>query len=271
MPTFGGSFYSYIRDLAIATNALLEAQPDHPQIPDMIKMLSREMSEKRYLNTQEMSFGFLAMGKYARLTPIGKATASISENGKNIAKFSGSDIWINDNDINNAIDIEVEGEGSVYYFVESQGIPSDDNVIEVDNHLKVRRSFYTKDKREITNGKFKQNDLIVVKITLQSLTGDYVENVAVTDILPAGFEIENARIVEMPDLSWINANMNYDFRDIRDDRIHFFTTAGRNTQTFYYLVRAVTPGVYQLGPVSADAMYNGEYHSYNGSGKIVVE
>ena len=32
VPTFGGSFYSYIRDLAISTNALLEAQPDHPQI-----------------------------------------------------------------------------------------------------------------------------------------------------------------------------------------------------------------------------------------------
>ena len=31
------------------------------------------------------------------------------------------------------------------------------------------------------------------------------------------------------------------------------------------------PGVYHMGPVSADAMYNGEYHSYNGAGVIRVE
>jgi len=35
-------------------------------------------------------------------------------------------------------------------------------------------------------------------------------------------------------------------------------------------VRAVSPGVYKMGPVSADAMYNGEYHSYNGAGTVVV-
>ena len=32
------------------------------------------------------------------------------------------------------------------------------------------------------------------------------------------------------------------------------------------IVRAVSPGNYKIGPVSANAMYNGEYHSYNGAG-----
>jgi uncharacterized protein YfaS (alpha-2-macroglobulin family) len=41
-------------------------------------------------------------------------------------------------------------------------------------------------------------------------------------------------------------------------------------QVFYYMVRAVSPGVFRMGPASADAMYNGEYHSYNGAGTIVV-
>jgi len=270
VPTFGGSFYSYIRDLAISTNALIQVQPDHPQIPEMIKMLSTEMSNQRYLNTQEMSFGFLAMGKYARLTPIGKATATIKNGDKKLADFSGKDIWIKKLDADQPVTIDVQGEGSIFYFVESQGIPADGKVKDADNYLKVRRSYFTKEKREITNGQFNQNDLIVVKITLESLTGASVENVAITDILPAGFEIENARITEMPELSWINTDMNYDYRDIRDDRIHFFTTAGNGIQTFYYLARAVTPGNYQLGPVSADAMYNGAYHSYYGSGKVVV-
>ncbi|HZK62646.1 MAG TPA: hypothetical protein VFC34_00795 [Puia sp.] len=41
-------------------------------------------------------------------------------------------------------------------------------------------------------------------------------------------------------------------------------------QTYYYAVRAVSPGVFRMGPISADAMYNGEYHSYNGGGTIRI-
>ena len=58
-----------------------------------------------------------------------------------------------------------------------------------------------------------------------------------------------------------------------DDRIHFFVDVHSTTykpQTYYYAVRAVSPGNYKMGPVSADAMYNGEYHSYNGAGVIRI-
>ena len=59
--------------------------------------------------------------------------------------------------------------------------------------------------------------------------------------------------------------------DVRDDRINFFIDLDRSTQTYYYAVRAVTPGTFKLGPVSAEAMYNGDYHSYNGAGIIRVK
>jgi uncharacterized protein YfaS (alpha-2-macroglobulin family) len=36
------------------------------------------------------------------------------------------------------------------------------------------------------------------------------------------------------------------------------------------LARAVSKGTFKLGPVSADAMYNAEYHSYNGAGVVRV-
>ena len=237
----------------------------------MIKLLSSEMGNKKYLNTQESAFGFMALGKYARLQPLGKATAVISSGDQKVAEFKGKDLWIDNNQINGNINIDVKGEGSLYYFTQSEGIPQDGKVKEVDNHLRVRRTFYNRNKVAITNGMFKQNDLIVVEVKIKSLTGKYIENVAVTDILPAGFEIENARLTEMPDLSWVNTETNYDYRDIRDDRIHFFLTATGYEKSFYYLARAVTPGTYQLGPVAADAMYNGEYHSYYGSGIVVVE
>jgi uncharacterized protein YfaS (alpha-2-macroglobulin family) len=92
----------------------------------------------------------------------------------------------------------------------------------------------------------------------------------VTDLLPGGWEIENARIKDLPGMDWIKDETTPISRDVRDDRIHLFTNMGVNRQVFYYSVRAVTPGNYQIGPLSADAMYNGEYHSYNGAGVIKV-
>jgi alpha-2-macroglobulin len=92
----------------------------------------------------------------------------------------------------------------------------------------------------------------------------------ITDLLPAGFEIENPRTKEIPGMDWIKDASTPTALDVRDDRIHFFVDANNNKQVYYYAVRAVSPGNYKMGPVSADAMYNGEYHSYNGAGIIKV-
>ena len=50
---------------------------------------------------------------------------------------------------------------------------------------------------------FRQNDLVVVKITLEAAeSAGQVKNVAITDLLPAGLEIENPRIGPLRELSW---------------------------------------------------------------------
>jgi len=100
--------------------------------------------------------------------------------------------------------------------------------------------------------------------------GITVANVVITDLLPAGFEIENPRTKEIPGMDWIKDASNPTALDVRDDRIHFFVDLNNSRQVYYYAVRAVSPGNYKMGPVSADAMYNGEYHSYNGAGVVRV-
>jgi uncharacterized protein YfaS (alpha-2-macroglobulin family) len=108
-----------------------------------------------------------------------------------------------------------------------------------------------------------------VKLTLEKTYSGTIDNVVVTDILPAGFEIENARIKELPGTEWIKDATQPAHMDIRDDRIHFFTDLS-GKQQFYFTVRAVSAGSFRMGPASADAMYNGEYHSYHGAATIKV-
>ncbi|HLP52274.1 MAG TPA: hypothetical protein VK154_15400, partial [Chitinophagales bacterium] len=121
-----------------------------------------------------------------------------------------------------------------------------------------------------SSNSFAQNDLVVVAITLENTYSRPIENVVITDLLPAGFEIENPRTKEIPGMNWIKNESTPEHLDVRDDRINLFVTAGSQPQTYYYSVRAVSPGTYVMGPVMADAMYNGEYHSYNGAGVIRV-
>lgn len=269
----GGSFYSYIRDQGIALNTLIDVDPDNPQVATMIKHLSEQMKKRRYLSTQERVFGFMALGKFARNNAGSNTTAEIKVGGKKVADFSKKTVKLSGDQLKGGqIEISTSGSGSLYCYWEMEGISADGSYKKEDSFLKVRKQIFNRNGSLVTNGRFKQNDLIVVKLTIESKNGEDVENVAMTDMLPAGFEIENSRISDVPTITWIKERYTPDYLDVRDDRISYFMTVYGNTkQEYHYVVRAVSKGVFQMGPVGADAMYDGEYRSYSGDGVIIVE
>jgi uncharacterized protein YfaS (alpha-2-macroglobulin family) len=267
----GGSFGSDVRDEAIALNAVLEVDASNPQIGLMAKHVSQELKSRRYLSTQERAFGFIALGKIAREANKSNLTATVKVNGKQIAQNDGSTLKLTSKQLGGMnAEVNVSGTGKLYYFWQSEGISADGKMKEEDSYLKVRKRFFDRYGRPITNNSFAQNDLVVVAISLESSFSRTIENIVITDMLPAGFEVENPRTKEIPGMNWIKNESTPDHLDVRDDRVNMFVSSGINTQTYYYAVRAVSPGTYMMGPVMADAMYNGEYHSYNGSGVIRI-
>ncbi len=267
-----GSFYSPIRDRAIVLNTLIDADPDHPQVGILAKHLAADFKKERWLNTQERVFTLLAFGKLAKEANKSFTTADILANGKKVGKFKGKNLVLNYDDIKaKQLKVDVKGNGNLYYYWNLEGLNADGSYEEKDNFLKVRREFYDRAGREIAEPTFEQNDLIVVKISLQSTESQSVENVVVTDILPAGLEIENPRISNLPGMDWIKDATTPEHKDFRDDRVHFYTTATNAPRHYYYMVRAVSPGKFKMGPVSADAMYDGEFHSYSGGGTVEVK
>jgi alpha-2-macroglobulin len=271
VPQTGGSFYSDVRDEAIALNALIDADPGNSQIGIMAKHVSDKLKTRYWLSTQERAFAFLSLGKLARSANKSDVTADIKVNGKIIAKVDGGQWTGNQAALKGTnIDIETKGSGRLYYFWVAEGISSSGAYKEEDNYLRVRKRFYDRNGKLLSGNTFKQNDLIIVNITLERSYSTDIENVVITDLLPAGFEIENPRTKEIPGMDWIKDAAGVRSLDVRDDRIHFFVDADYAKKNFYYAVRAVSPGIYKMGPVSADAMYNGEYHSYHGAGVIKV-
>ncbi|RSK40930.1 alpha-2-macroglobulin family protein [Hymenobacter perfusus] len=267
----GDAFSSPIRDEALVLNALLAADPANAQVNVLARQLSRQVKQAGWLSTQERAFALLALGKLAKKNAGSTVTASLLADGKTIGNFSGKDLTVS-NVANRQLALRTSGKGSLYYFWETEGISPTGQIREEDAYLQVRRQFLDRNGAPVGSTSFRQNDLVVVKITIQSAeSAGEVKNVAITDLLPAGLEIENPRIGAVRDLTWAKDAAQPDYLDVRDDRINLFTTVTPQPKSFYYLCRAVSKGTFKLGPVSADAMYNAEYHSYNGAGVVRVQ
>ena len=169
------------------------------------------------------------------------------------------------------ITIQTSGEGDLYYFWEKEGISLKGDYVQEDKNIRVRRTYLDKQGNEI-KGKVKQNQLVVVRIEVVSTSVDVIENVVITDMLPAGLEIENPRLGGEQQFDWIKNASSPEHFDFRDDRVNIFTDVRKNkTQYYYYQTRAVSEGTYKVGLISADAMYDASYHSYHGVGSLVVE
>ena len=267
----GGSFSSDIRDEAMALNVLLTVDPANTQIPEMAKHVSDKLKQRNWYSTQELVFSFLSLGKIAKLQGISTVTAEVRIQGEKIADFKGLDLQLNAAVLKSGNpEISVSGNGNLYYYWEEEGISANGTMKETDNYLKVRKRFFDRYGKSISGNTFKQNELVIVQISLEKTFSNNIENIVITDLLPAGFEIENPRTKDIPGMDWIKNEYFPTALDVRDDRINLFVNAENIKQTYYYAVRAVSPGIFKMGPVSADAMYDGEYHSYNGGGTIKI-
>ncbi|GAB3180413.1 alpha-2-macroglobulin family protein [Telluribacter humicola] len=263
------SYSSPLRNLALVLNTLLETDRDNLQVPLLARQLSQAVQSAAFLNTQEAAFAVLALGKVAKKTANSTVTATALANGKPVGTFDGKELSLEKGMAGQKLTVRTQGQGDLYWFAQTEGISATGTYTEEDQGLRVRRQYLTRDGRPA--GTLRQNDLLVVKLSVVSTTGLPIENVVVTDLLPAAFEVENPRLTEPRDMPWIKNAALPDYFDIRDDRIHYFTTATEREQHFYYQVRVVSKGNFAVGPASADAMYLGQYRSYSGGRKVMVE
>ena len=266
----GQWFDSEVRANAIMLNVLLEVDPSNEQIPTMIRHLSA-LTNQMY-STQDRAWAFLSLGKAAGLNSDADMYVDVMVGDKVIGKYSNSDLSLSTPGLNGAkVTLKASGKGEVYYFWSSEGVKVNEKVQEKDSYMSVRRTYYDyRTGAPVSN--FSQGQMIVAKISLRGFENS-AENIVITDMFPSGFEIENPRLTEVDRLN-VNADnlMHVQYSDMRDDRIILFTNLLRNKTTeFYYLLRVVNKGQFELPAIGAEALYDKTYSSYNGAGKVTVK
>lgn len=99
-------------------------------------------------------------------------------------------------------------------------------------------------------------------------------SVVLEDLLPAGLEIENARLATSA-AGRPNTQTQGWRSEVRDDRLVVMgdlsrTEDGRWELRASYLARAVTPGTYVLPPLRAECMYDIAVNGVAGAGTVTV-
>jgi alpha-2-macroglobulin len=267
---YSSSYTSALRNKALVLSTLMDADPSSPEIPVLAKSISTELKSKYWTSTQEKAFSLLAFGKMSRKANAANVKAQITSGQKQIASFDNQNLVITQNIQNTLLKIKTSGNGMLYYYYEAEGVSKSGKIPERDENLEVRKQFYNRWGKPVDLKNVKQNDLLVVKVTLKSTNQYSVPNIVITDMLPACFEIDNPRLSNEREYSWIKDPANADYTDIRDDRILYFTSAYYTEKSFYYQVRVVSKGEYQMGPVSAESMYDGSCMSASGSRVVGV-
>ncbi|MEA3026476.1 MAG: alpha-2-macroglobulin, partial [Alphaproteobacteria bacterium] len=144
-----------------------------------------------------------------------------------------------------------------------------------DRGFKIERLYFTLDGKPANPARAKQNDrfAVVLKITEPKPT---FARVMVVDYLPAGFEIDNPRLVssgETGTLSWIeNAQepVNSEFRDDRFSAAFERKAEDPAVFTVAYVVRAVSPGRYVLPQAYVEDMYRPDRFGRTGTSAIEI-
>jgi uncharacterized protein YfaS (alpha-2-macroglobulin family) len=140
----------------------------------------------------------------------------------------------------------------------------------------IARRYYTRSGQEVDSGQIRQNDLLVAVITGEA-QGNEKRQALVVDLLPAGLEIENARLAHNAstvDIAWLPGLTETLHTEIRDDRFvaALDMDAGNARKfTLAYLLRAVTPGVYRQPAVYVEDMYQPWQFGRGAMGAVKVE
>ncbi|MBC8185948.1 Ig-like domain-containing protein [candidate division KSB1 bacterium] len=269
----GRNFNSSIRAKAIMLDILAEVDESNPSVVVLVKMLSDAAAKNgRWHTTQENAFAFLALGKIMKKQSRANYTGTLTIEDEIYQKFDVDNFNFSNKDWGGKkVAISIKGEGTCYYSWRAEGIPSKMDVNEFDNDLIVRRFYLNENGIPVNYSGFKQGDLVIAKITVKPLT-ENLDNVAIIDMLPAGFEIENPRLQSRKGINWIKENTYHPmYMDIRDDRLILFGNFRRaREETFYYGLRAVTAGNFTLPSIRGEAMYDPVKTSVASSGRIVV-
>lgn len=259
---------SPLRDGAAMLALAAESKPAPASIPSMVQLVSQERRARSYTSTQEDAWMLLA----ARAIQEGDQSIALEINGQphtgnySIRK-SGAEIDAAPITIVNRTAQPVEAVVTTIA-APIEPLPAGGK------GFTIARAYYSMDGEEVNVSEAQQNERYVVVLTVNE-QNSWPSRILVSDLLPAGFQIDNPSIVGSADLSnfdWL-PQLDFAHTEFRNDR--FIAAFNRDEGSdrefqFAYVVRAVTPGDYAHPAATVEDMYRPEFSARTATGRMEV-
>ena len=261
-------FGSALRDAAALVTLASEGRAPQKTIDDAISRIDAARTLSSYTSTQEDAWLVLAARSLAKqLNAISLSVAGEKRQGAYYRSLRADQLTA-------PLAVTNSGEGNVQAVVSVSGAPLTPEPA-AERGFKIEREFHTLDGEAADPTKARQNQRFVVVLKMTEPQPQF-GRVIVADYLPAGFEIDNPKLVSSADtggLAWIADAADPVNTEFRDDR---FTAAFDRKQddspvfTVAYVVRAVSPGHYVMPQAIVEDMYRPDRFGRTATGSIEV-
>src|SRR5262249_20571667 len=245
-----------------------ESGAPRPTITLAVQRVEAARNLTPYTSTQENAWMVLAARALAKDTQ----TVSLDVGGE---KTQGA---LNRNmrasGLTQPLKVTNTGDGEVQAVVTVSGAPL---VAEpaAEKGFKIERKYFTLAGKPTDPSKAKQNERFAVVLKITQPQPQFGRRI-VADYLPAGFELDNPRLVSSGDtgtLSWIEdaqEPVNAEFRDDRFSAAFERKSGDASVFTVAYVVRAVSPGRYVHPQAYVEDMYRPDRFGRTATGAIEV-
>ncbi|MGB5064658.1 MAG: alpha-2-macroglobulin family protein, partial [Candidatus Competibacter sp.] len=268
--TMTRDYGSPLRDRAALLALLAEVKLLPERVPDLADQVAADFNTRRYSSTQEQAW--LLLAARALLQQPGQLQLVVDGRTTTADPFYQS---LAGAALAQGLTVTNQGGQPAWYTLNRSGVPIAPQP-PAQEGFTISRRYYTRTGKELDPAQIRQNDLLVAVITGEA-AGREQQQALVVDLLPAGLEIENARLAHnasTAELPWLPELTETLHTEIRDDRFvaALDLDAGDKRQfTLAYLARAVTPGVYRQPAVYVEDMYKPWQFGRGAMGTMKVE
>ncbi len=251
------TFGSETRNQAIILEAY-QAMDKKEDAFTLLKQLAEKLASDQWMSTQTTAFTLKAIG-----STIGKRNEipginavvklnDMDELGVNTLKgYKQLVIPIEALQEPNLI-IENKNDQVLFARVISSGKPAARQETADNKGLNCKIQLVNQNGEIINNSNYEQGVDLKLIVTIGNLTGQRIEEIAMTQIIPSGWEIINNRLVE-----GYQETQLFDYQDIRDDRVYtYFELEAGEKKTFTIHVNNTYAGKYYMPGTLIEAMYD---------------
>lgn len=270
------------RDEAMILETLILMKRDRDAL-QQAKKVSQNLAQENWFSTQSTAFALMAMGRLAEQLS-GTLDFTWNWNGKQQpAVKSAKAVFekeIATSPKSGTVSVKNKGKGALSVDLITRTQLLNDTLPAIADNIRLDVKYTDMAGSPISVEDIRQGTDFMSAVTLSNISGtsDY-SNLALTHIIPSGWEIYNERMI-IPEASSSNSNEantpessadKYTYKDIRDDRVlTYFDLRRGESKTFTVRLQATYAGNFILPAIQCEAMYDAAVQARTKAGRTTV-